>query len=98
MATRLEFYQFNADICISKTDISFNKYRYLYFLELQISLIEMQISVNDIEINLSELRILVLEIQTFSSSFDHNIDICISVRDICMSKTDICILIRAISN
>ena len=46
---------FRADICISNTDISFNKYRYLYFLELQISLIEMKISVIEIEIYLTEM-------------------------------------------
>ena len=29
MVARLGFYPFNADICISNTDIFFNKYRYL---------------------------------------------------------------------
>ena len=31
MASRLGLNLFNADICISNTDISYKKYRYLYF-------------------------------------------------------------------
>ena len=57
MATCLGFYTFNADICISNTDISFNKYRYMEFLELQISLIEMQIPVIEIKIYLTKIQI-----------------------------------------
>ena len=53
MATRFGFYRY-ADSCISNTDIFLNKYRYLYFLELQISLIEMQISVIQKEIYLTD--------------------------------------------
>ena len=41
MATLLGFYPFNEDIYISNTDISTNKYRYLYFFQENISLIEM---------------------------------------------------------
>ena len=76
--------QIMPDICISNTDISLNRYKYLYLLELHISLIEMEISVIDLKY-----------IQTI---FNHNINICISVRDIYMSNTEICISIRYISN
>ena len=57
MATLLGFYPFDADICISNADISFNKYRYLYFLELQISLTEMQMSVIEIDKYLTDTDI-----------------------------------------
>ena len=37
MATRLGSYPFNADICILNTDISINKYVYLFFVITDIS-------------------------------------------------------------
>ena len=63
-------FPFNADICISNTDMQIQLSLLIYILisvikELQISLTEMQISVIQIEIYLSEMRILVFEIQAF---------------------------------
>ena len=67
-------------MCILNTGISIDKYRYLYFLLLHISLIEMQISVTEKEISLIEMQICIFEIQI--AFFPVIIDTSISIRDL----------------
>ena len=68
MATVFGFYQCNTDIGILNGDISVSIYRYLYFLQILISLIQKEISLIEIEISLSEILISVSELQIFLCS------------------------------
>ena len=63
MTSHLGLNKFNADIFISNTNISKNKYSYLYFMYLEKFVIEMYISVFEKKIPLKKMQISVAKMQ-----------------------------------